>query len=120
MKNIKKYEAFLESDKQKMYYSAIDHWFNLPEFCKVEVEKAKNYNNVEVAEWKEKYGITDDTRLLWVTDDQKRGQRYDKGMFDGPIDYHERGLTDTYFDGADGFIIPESDDKGGYFLFVLK
>ena len=118
MRNIKKYDTFL-SEGAKVYYSAIDHWFDLPNFIKIEVEKTKNYSEGEVSEWREKYGLTDKSRLVWVTDNPKRGHKYKNTEFD-EINLPTRGLTETYFTETDGFVIPESDDRGGYFLFVLK
>jgi hypothetical protein len=120
MKNLKTFESFSMPDR-KVFYAAMDHYFSFPSFVELEVDKLKNYGHNEVEAWKEKYGLTDDSKLIWVTDDSNLGPKYENLPAEySKINVPQRGLAETYFDGDDGMIIPESTDEGGYFLFVLK
>lgn len=118
MINLRTFESF---SSDKIYYAAIDHFFSLASFKKLEVDKLENYDNKEVNSWKDKYGITDKSNFIWVTDSADKGPKYNDASADNmKINLPQRGLAETYFEGEDGCIIPESGDSGGYFLFLLK
>lgn len=78
------------------------------EFIEIEVYERDNYTLAEVLQWRDKYGIKDETAVMWVSPEPSIALSYQ------PAD------EPTEIQSTEGFIIPESDDGNNGFLFILN
>jgi len=90
----------------------------LTEFISTEVRDRGNYSEREVADWMAKYGLTKRDKVIWVSPDKATAEKYT--LTAEQIEKGERPGEADRVDISEGFIIPESDDGGGGFLFALK
>lgn len=91
------------------YYNSHGQTTTFADIWDVEVEERENYTDEQFATWAEKYGIDDDNMAIWVVAKPEDVLRY--------VDDIEEAYTYT---DEQGFIIPESDDGDGGFIFVFK
>ena len=95
-------------DTQKIYYSSHGCFAKWSEIRKLEVDERGNYTNEEVDGWEEKYGLKDDDMVLWVTEDKRMAASYG-------CDSEPEEINVEY-----GFLIEESDDGDGGYIYVLR
>lgn len=121
---VKKFKLFTES-VNKDYYTTSKP-MNIETFIEIEVEERDNYSLEEVKKWIEKYNITNDTLLLWVTDKPYVAASYQMPSEDycnaeeiynsNPDDYDVQTIPQsTIID-----IIEESDDGDFGYLAILS
>jgi hypothetical protein len=94
---------------QKEYYNTHGHTYTFQEFIDTEVDERENYTHEEIDDWVKKYNISLTDECIWVTEDLESLEHYD---FD-PDDY-------SVYSDSEGFIISESDDGDGGYLFVFR
>jgi lipopolysaccharide assembly outer membrane protein LptD (OstA) len=95
------------------YYNSHGYTMTWKHMKELEVYERGNYKPEEVKQWEKKYNIKDTDKCIWVTKnkrDVKRYLEYDNDSSNNPISFERK----------QGFIIPESNDGDGGFLFVLK
>jgi hypothetical protein len=118
-------------DGGQVYYNSHGELSKWSEIRELEVDERENYTPEEFDEWEEKYQISPNDEVIWVTPERNKAltyasnfEDYDKimSMTDNEIDklIEEEGLIISKFDDNNGIIIPESDDGENGFLFVVK
>lgn len=120
-------------DTQKIYYSSHGCFANWSEIRELEVDERDNYPDEEVDEWEEKYGLKDDDKVLWVAKDKRMAASY--GCDSDDLEYilsasdedflkyceeNEYDSEPEEINIEDGFLIEESDDGDGGYIFVLR
>ena len=100
--------VFYNSHGQKMLFS---------EFIEIEVEERRNYPMRAVSRWMKKYNISPEDECIWVTKEPEHAFRY-LDWDQGRANYTVENLH--HIRATDGFLIPESDDGDGGFLFVYR
>lgn len=101
------------------------------EFIQIEVRERENYSIKEVKGWASKYGIKPETMVIWVTKDPKQAlfyiaqaQSYNDVKNLTLAEFEQKwGVSSSSlytYSPEDGFVIEESNDGDGGFLFVLK
>ena len=127
---IKKFNTFINES----YYNSHGSYASWADIRDIEVYDRENYTPEEFKEWQDKYDITDGDQVIWVTKNKKQAYAYLL-----PADYHDTvlNMSDrqikmvlnkngqngdelTEIKETDGFIIPESDDGDGGYLFVKR
>ncbi|MBU1067311.1 hypothetical protein KKE60_05960 [Patescibacteria group bacterium] len=91
----------------------------LTEFISTEARDRGNYSEQEVSGWMAKYGLTKRDKVIWVSPDKEIAEKYTltaEQIAQGERSEVEVGKIDT----SEGFIIPESDDGNGGFLFAIR
>lgn len=111
-------------DEQKKYYST-SRAMPFSEFISIEVDERSNYEEEDVNLWKKKYGITDDSKVIWVALEPHIAARYQmdaddwknaKELYEADPEKYE---VDEY-SSSKGTLIEESDDGDDGFVMVLK
>ena len=118
----------------KTYYNSHGETMPFSEFIEIEVEERENYEMEEVEEWIEKYDIDIDSECIWVTNDKRNVYKYiltadywtaiENGDDIDDMLMKEFGTSDETviyeYSSEEGFIIEETDDGDGGFLFIFK
>ena len=133
----RKFNKSLESFKinENTYYNTHGHYAPYSEIKELEEEERENYPDGTFDKWKKKYNISDDDLVMWVTKNKRdvyhyltSAENWDK-MFSMTEDEmkefikenEEIDIDDEILEINDnGFIIEESNDGDGGFLFVKK
>lgn len=111
-------------NEQKKYYST-SRIMPFSEFVEIEVEERSNYEEEDIKHWKKKYGITDDSKVIWVALEPHIAARYQmepddwdkaKELYEADPEKYE---VDEY-PTSKGTLIEESDDGDDGFIMVLK
>lgn len=122
-----------EEPKQKLpkqtdkYYNSHGIKVTWEEIQEVEVGERENYTAEQFDEWKAKYNITDQDKVIWVTD-ERTAYTYvaPAGDRDLVLNASLETLRERYagqlrsYTTDEGFIIPESDDGDDGYLFVFR
>ena len=129
----KKFDRTLDSLNESKYYNTHGYYCTFAEMKKLEVNERENHTDEDFEEWKEKYNISDDDEVIWVTKLQKDALRYIFPAEDWDDIYSmnttqikklmkERDYDDDLYiiNSSEGFLIPESDDGDGGFIFVKR
>ena len=98
---------------------------NINKFIDIEVIERENYEIDDVNEWIEKYNITDNTDIIWVSTLPYIAVRYEmeSGDWDNAEEIYNNDPSKydiQILDSTQGFIITESDDGDDGFLFVFN
>jgi hypothetical protein len=125
---MKTYQAFIN---ERVYYNSHGNFSSFFNIRQLEETERENYPKGTFDSWAEQYGISDDDSCIWVTKDKKQAYTYLL-----PSQYHDEIMSKEEWeveewiddkrieeklyevDDKDGYIIPESDDGDGGFLFV--
>lgn len=105
-----------------MYYNSHWHWMPFSEFIELEVEDRWNYELNEIDEWQKKYSFNNDSKCIWICKRMWEANRYNLP----PEMWEDWALVndwdcEVYEINPDiGFIIEESDDGDGWFIFITK
>lgn len=120
----------LSSDSQEFYYNTHGNKMSFKTFVETEVDERANYPMEDILSWMKKYNINFDDKCIWITKDPKDAFRYlafDDGYFEDNSNEEDETYGNKYSVNdlhhirvTDGFLIPESDDGDGGFLFVYK
>lgn len=94
------------------------------DFRNREVVELENYYEEDIEQWKKKYNINDNTKVIWVT--KKKEDAYSYSLLSDEIDdFDFSKVTDEEYtetlqtiSAEEGFIIPETDDGDGGYLYV--
>ena len=130
---ITKFKLF-ENNNEETYYNSHGETMPFTEFIEIEVEERENYEMEEVDEWIEMYDIDIDSECIWVTKDKRNVYKYvltadywdaiDNGDDIDDMLVKEFGSSDDTtiyeYTSDEGFIIEETDDGDGGFLFVFN
>ena len=68
----------------KEYYNYGGYSFSLRDFRNREVVELENYYEEDIEQWKKKYNINDNTRVIWVT--KKKEDAYSYSLLSDEID----------------------------------
>ena len=113
-----------EFNNTTLYYTT--SWImNINKFIDIEVIERENYEIDDVNEWIEKYNITDNTDIIWVSTLPYIAVRYEmeSGDWDNAEEIYNNDPSKydiQILDSTQGFIITESDDGDDGFLFVFN
>ncbi|MBN1156719.1 hypothetical protein JXA85_03825, partial [Candidatus Woesearchaeota archaeon] len=105
----------------KEFYTSAGKPFTFNQFIDREVNELNNYSLKEVREWQKKYDISDNVRVIWVSPNKWIANKYNLPA--GEENWEkvpEAELNITPISSNEGFVIPESDDGDGGYLFVFK
>jgi hypothetical protein len=122
---IKENKVINKKSQQKYYTTGIP--FSFKEFVELEVEDRENYDITEAKEIMEKYNISEDDKVVWVSPHKWVAFRYSLSAddYDKAEEIAEQNPQDvdnviSEVDGSAGFLIPESDDGDEGYLFVFN
>lgn len=120
MKHLKDIVLF-ESDNHLFY----NHWgkvFTMKEFVEHFVDELGLFTEIEIGTWMDKYGITDDSDVCWVSSDTRPNKNAGMSVnsYNRSNDVPETDIGDVMVDGEDGRIVPEASDGHNSYLFVIK
>lgn len=104
-----------------MYYTSALKEFTFAEFVEREIDELENYPVSFSEEIKKKYSLSDTDKVIWVSPNPSIAWHYLLGAsarWDTPASEIDFNRIQA-FSNEDGFIIPETDDGDGGFLFVL-
>jgi len=91
------------------------------ELIETEVEERGNYSTEEVEIWRKKYGLRPTDRVIWVSPSKAVAASYQVSSEEMES---VRNLPEDQVDATEvrqpGFIIPESDDGDGGYLYVIR
>lgn len=117
-------EYIVENYNNKHYYTT-SYPMSIKDFIKLEVKERDNYDIDEVKEWIKKYNIGKNDKLLWVALEPHIAARYQMNSEDWDNAKQIYNLNPNEFDvqiinANDGFLITETDDGDGGFIFVFR
>ena len=95
--------------------------FTFKEFVDVEIDERGNYGNLDIPAIKQKYGLTDSSKVLWVTPEKWIANRYNLSSdeYDDAENIPEEDMSVYAYTPEQGFIIPETNDGDEGYLFVF-
>jgi len=104
------------------YYNSHGYKMTWAEFIDIEVEERRNYPPDEVYELAQKYNIARNTKCIWVCENKWDANGYNLPAqdWDEREDVPEEDLSVCEYDESEGFIIKETDDGDGGYLFVFN
>ncbi len=119
----KKLGCTLKKPMEKMYYSSNPPKtvFKFSEFIDVEIEERGNYPDMDTDAIKKKYGLTDNSEVIWVTPLKWMANRYNlsEDEYDNAENIPEGEMSVYEYSSNQGFVIPETNDGDDGFLFVM-
>lgn len=121
----KKTSAIRRTPQEQIYYSSnsSDGSFTFKQFVDSEIKEMRNYPNLNVNSVKKKYGITDRTKVIWVTLKKWIANRYNLLADDyyNAENIPEDEMGDVYeYSSKNGFLITETNDGDEGFLYVWR
>jgi hypothetical protein len=108
MKYIQTFESF--EDSKAVFYSCVKEPILFNNFIEQEVYKNSKFTPEDILRWMEKYFLTLDDKVVWVSPDKDMCYRFN--------DTETQEIK--HYTLSDGFIIPESDDSNNGFLMILR
>lgn len=114
-----------ESENNSKEYYTTSRPISIKDFIEIEVEERDNYDLSDVDDWIKKYKITENDKLIWVALKPHIAARYEMDSDDSENaeEVYNRNPSDfnvKLIKSDDGFLIPETNDGDGGFIFVFK
>jgi hypothetical protein len=123
LKHLKSYTLFENVEQDWWYTTSQEMPFS--EFIEIEVEERGNYEMEDVKQWMDKYGITEDTDVLWVARKPWIAWRYTltADKWDNAEELYKQDMANAqeieHVPSTNGVIVEESDDGDEGFIMVL-
>ena len=111
---------------QKVGYNSHGYSMLFSDFIKVEITERNNYSIQEINKWIKKYNINEKSRVIWITFNPIEAYLYnlsseEKEMYEtGELKINKNEIDVKQISLQNGFIIIESHDGDGGYLFVYR
>ena len=122
--NVKTFKQFVNENINNTNYYTTSIPMTINDFIEIEVEDRENYDIDDVNEWIDKYNINPNTEMIWVAEEPYIAARYEMNAedWDNAEQIYNENPNDfnvEIINSNEGFLIPETDDGDGGFIFVF-